>query len=936
MELRRTERLEWLRGTPRSGMQPYWQAGLPTLGNIVQPDVVQLRLREAETNSEVQKVWHLIQTPPRRLDLLGGPTVLERKVTLPIGTRLRTGFAPAATAGQDGSSAGRQECRWNDGPWAVCPETWRLTLSNQGTFESRLVWTVHTPAGDQDVIEPVQSWTVSAKTLEAEGLVTQPLKLDGERLDALLSEAVNGSVIHLHRSGSQLMRWDALPPVVRDEAGMVLPQQTEVYDAVAKTWDVWLAPGRLEPGRARNFTLCYGDTSPLINPLNSPRLPGSLPGQVGVATLGAGQGLNQSLVPEKGTDGWGASLWLRWKGGAKSLLQANGSDPLTWEALADGSLRLQYRKRTWTTHPVLDSREPMLVGVDWTARDGMVRFWVNGLKVAEQAWTAEDQGTFPRLEGTWGCAGDWCDELRWEAPQSAASWALRWEGERTHGQLWEPWNAPASFRPTVLRNAPAGVMAAQAGVRPWIDRDASIQALPEAWKGAAWLTGEGWRRDADSSQERIVTLPGSRLCAVDYNARTGNWIATGTLSTPSGDLSVSCRTLGMDGEATLVTGGGKSAAWLVLPPEPAVTTGPGIESLTTFPDGDGTWRTTVIPAVLKGDSLVQGVPGAGNTVHYAVGTGKLKVLIPVGSAVPVGCALVQTVAGRDAAGNTVSWELHACPSGSVDLPKTQTEVLVLQEPPTWADASPLGATLRSVTAGQSVVLPDGTVADGFTTASPVAVPRSCGDWTAQANYASPVRLHLWSPFVAPVPRSTDWTLLGVQEAGGLTWGHWSRNWNGGTWREDLALWLQGACARYVLAAEEQAVVAPDWTLGAVRLRGLGGTGSLKGGRYRIDGLDLEFAAAHVLESPQYRLRLEGGAGRAEHLVGQSLGIGPDREVRLADSASGQNSVISVRSRLPLVALRAERLDADSVTVDVTSLLAKGRVRVMVRKNHGAR
>lgn len=943
-----SERIEWSRGTSYGGMVPVWHRGLPSLGALSQPDVIQLRLREAETDENTWSGWDLVKTPPRRLELLQDGISVGRQATLPLGTRLTVGYAPRATRGMDGSSRGQQECRWNQTQWKACPSEWTLDLSTQGSFESRMAWAVRLPqGGTETVYEPVQSWTLQAISLEDAGIKTQPLTLDGERLASLLQEPVTAPLLHLSRSGEELARWEATAPVIRDEKGLVVPQETEIYDPVAKRWDVWFALDKLERKANRTLILGFGDKTVPASPWSGLlRLATGATdkGQVGAPALVQGQAVDRTLETLAGSTGWSSSMWLRWSGAASTLFSAKGGEALKWEVLGDGALQMTFRNMTWKTLPVLETSEPMLVGVDWSSATGEVRFWVNGAEVAKRSWTAEDKGTFPKLEATWTCGGIWCDELRWSAPLSAGAWALRWESERQHSMLWQSWDATQPVRPQVERiGTGLGVRRLVPGATPWQDRDLSVLQVPANWTGAALLPGLRWQRMAgETSQGQLVTLPGAKLCAVEQKELPGgDWLREGSLLTDQGEWGVWCKTLPATGEEMLQVGTGTAPAWFVLPGTANSTgTGTALDQLASWP-GPGNSRPTTMVPLLQGQEVKTMTGTAkGNQMVFETPAGKTLMVALKDSPLAhylegQGAVAVQTITGTDGDGKLVEWVIYAPTTLPVSVPKDlMVDGMAVVLPAVAVAPKWVSPELRIVPKNELLVLPNGTtVPSGLMTEGGV-VPRSCASGLAKAQYARPVRLHLWSAFTGRVPSSPDWRLVEVKDAAGANWAHWSRELRNVAWSEDLSGWLPGPCVSYALWAEELPVVAPDWNLGTMRVRGIGGDGSLRGGQHKVQNLELEYAAAHTLESPQYRMRLSSVAGEGANLVTQVLGLGKERLIQYADSALGAKVTVSVQSRLPLVALRAERLDADSVVVDVTSLLAKGSVRVRLRQNGG--
>lgn len=946
--LTQSERIEWSRGTPYGGMVPVWHRGLPLLGALSQPDVIRLRLREAETDENTWSGWDLVKTPPRRLELLQDGASVGRQATLPLGTRLTVGYAPRATRGMDGSSQGQQECRWNQTEWAVCPADWTLDLSTQGSFESRMAWVVRMPqGGTETVYEPIQSWTLQATSLEDAGIKTQPLTLDGERLASLLQEPVLQPLLHLSRSGEELSRWEATAPVIRDERGLVVPQETELYDPVTKRWDVWFALDKLEKKASRTLILGFGDKTVPASPwsgLQRLATGATGKGQVGVPALAQGQTVDRTLEPLAGSPGWSSSMWLRWAGTASTLFSARGGETVTWEALGDGALQLTFRNMTWKTVPVLETAEPMLVGVDWSAATGEVRFWVNGAEVAARSWTAEDKGTFPKLEATWTCGGNWCDELRWSAPSSAGAWALRWESERQHSKLWQPWDATSPVRPQVERiGSGLGVRRLVAGATPWQDRDLSVLQVPGNWTGAALLPGLRWQRmAAATSQGQLVTLPGAKLCAVEQKELPGGeWLREGSLLTDQGEWGVWCKALPATGEEMLQVGTGTAPAWFVLPGSAnSEGTGTALDQLASWPGPGNSRPTTTIP-VLQGPGVktMIGTP-KGSQVDFDAPVGKTLVIALKDSPLAhylegQGAVAIQTITGTDGDGKPVEWILYAPATLPVSVPKDlMVDGMAVVLPAVAVVPKWVSPELRIVPKNELLVLPNGTTVPSGLMIEGGVVPRNCASGLAKAQYGRPVRLHLWSAFTGRVPSSPDWRLVEVKDAAGANWAHWSRELRNVAWSEDLSGWLPGPCVSYALWAEELPVVAPDWSLGTLRVRGIGGDGSLRGGQHKVQNLELEYAAAHTLESPQYRMRLASVVGEGANLVSQALGLGKERLIQYADSAHGAKVTVSVQSRLPLVALRAERLDADSVVVDVTSLLAKGSVRVRLRQNGG--
>jgi hypothetical protein len=135
----------------------------------------------------------------------------------------------------------------------------------------------------------------------------------------------------------------------------------------------------------------------------------------------------------------------------------------------------------------------------------------------------------------------------------------------------------------------------------------------------------------------------------------------------------------------------------------------------------------------------------------------------------------------------------------------------------------------------------------------------------------------------------------------------------------------------LLSAVEQVQPVPDWILSQLRLRGIGGSRQLTGGQHVLSNLDLQFAAGQSLRSQQYTMNLNSIAGLGQNLRGVAMGLGDPRVVTRPDTLTGLPENIAVSSQLFLHDLRADRLDADSVRVDVGSLKANGRVRVTVHQ-----
>ncbi|MBK8804605.1 MAG: hypothetical protein IPN71_21600 [Fibrobacteres bacterium] len=923
------QRFEWVRGNPPQGWAWNWIQGMPTTSDVPQTDWLNLRLRRPETGVQWQAKW-LVVTPPREISLATTARTLRRRDTLPAGTNLAWSLAPVATRGRNGTSVPVMQCRWNDAVWETCADqSLKVDLQRQGALELRLGWKLFLPVGDTMVWEPVQSWSLSVRPTNLDNVERVTLRLDGQRLAHLIDGQVTKTVLRVRRSGTELSRWDATAPVVRDVSGQILPQQTEVWDPVAKRYEAWVEVADLAPNRSVTLELWLNDKSPVQAPsaLDAWHGSSSSAGTIGAAVAAAGQKQSVSL-PASAMRGWTSSLWLRWNPDAAETVWS--STPLEWGTRTNGSLWLKYRGDSVVSAPgVLDAQGPMLVGASWEVPSGRLSLWANGQRVASKMVAAQDERVVD--PATVQVGGRYAvDELRW-SQANTTSWKLRWESERPGSKLWEPWTSMAPVAPHVLesRGAVGNTLSLVTGAPVWADREAQVTSVPAAWAGAAWLPGLAFRAKDTALQAAWIRAERfAQVCAVgdaSWQPRTG-WTRQSTdLSTSLGARAVWCHPLpsevsGLPGPRDAQTASQTALSWFVLP-----TTG------TTTPvviqpgqNLDGWTLPATLPASLSGASLPNTVKSPDGTLVDSRRPGGFLVLVPLAQFLPSMGTVVDTVWVRKVDGSTsqvlVVWTETA--------PKIDS-IRVLVAPPRAVVPRDPSASWKIFTSKDSVKLPDGST-PRWDMPAPVLGPRTCEERVFEANFRRPSELWLALPPGVRTQALLGWKSAGEVALGGKTWTQWTRSIEPGRFTWDATLVFgEGTCVSFLLVAVERWRNLPDWTLPSVRLGAVGGSAVLQGGIHRIKNLEIQHAAALYLHSQQYSMKLLSATGLGQKLVSSVLSLGVPQIKELRDPETGLPEYVQVSSQFALHDLRADLLDADSVKVDLRNLRASGKARLTV-------
>jgi hypothetical protein len=874
-------------------------------------------------------------TKPRILQLSGANRVLKSLDTVPAATVITAQAYPAATRGKDGSSWLDLQCQWGNGVWSTCPaKGWPLDSVHTGITEVRAVWHVFGRGHDTLVVEPSISWKLVWRDPTKDNIVRLPLHLDGTRLAHVLSKDLDAVVLRVRKTGSQLPRWDAKAPVIRDAYGLVLPQQVDLWDPVAKRYEAWVRVPKLVANRSVDLALWLGDNSEVTRPWGTDSAvhagTSTASGVIGTV-LALAKTRTSVPVPSSDKNGWSASLWARWSRAQRDTLWS--SPELRWGFDTSGRIWADYRGDTLRS-PVgaLDSLGPVLAGVNWEKTSGSWSLWLNGQKVATRQTDPGDDRLVESGTATVGGQKD-LDEWRWGSSQDDALWKLRWESERPRSALWDLWNGgnPVSPKAKEFAGRVGDTTSLVTGMPLWADREITITA-PTTWTGASWLPGLAWSKSDTSKLVGLLTAqPNARVCAAGdslWNPGAG-WKANGNLPTEIGNRSVWCREMPdagirLSGPSVGTPVSKTALSWFVLPS--------ALGSSTPVNPGDdlcGLVLPTELPDVLKGSSPVQTITGDDGRVKIVSMPGTLMIFDTLASPAlgVAGSLVLDTLWLKDAQGAARRYLLIQLPGNQVPeglecrALRTNSSVVQPLEP---------SATLVAWNKGDTISLPNGDRGTWFL--DPVVTPNNCSDRQFQVRYRRPAQLWLALPPTAQTAGLDGWSYSGTKIWSGKTWSLWTRLADAGLFRWDASdVFPEGTCAAFVLSAVERVLPAPDWTLASLRLRGLGGARELRGGQLVMRNLDLQFAAALAMRSQQYSMRLGSISGFGENLRGVAMGLGDSRVVARADSLTGLPEYISVSSGMFLQDLRADRLDADSVHVDVRSLVSNGNVRVTVHQ-----
>jgi len=927
------ERIEWVRGTPPNGAAWSWIQGNPTNADIPQTDWLNVRIRRPEAGVVWQDRW-LVVTPPREISLGTQQRTLRRRDTLAVGTPIGWALSPIATQGHNGTSLPLMQCRWNDGTWEACSDAnLSVNLVQQGALEVRLGWKLFTPTGDTTIWEPAQSWQVAARSATLDGVQRVSLRLDGVRLAHLISGQVTNAVVRIRRTGAELSRWDATPPVVRDAEGKLLAQQVEVWDPTNKRYEAWVEVPQLIPHRSLNLELWLGDKTSTKVPESLVGAHGSSSsaGVVGSAVAGAGAAATVA-VGGSTAQGWSSSLWVRWNPDADEILWS--SPELKWGTRRDGRLWLGYRGDSVTTAPgALDGQDPILVGATWESPSGRLNLWLNGQKVAAKMIAAKDERRVEPANVVVG--GRYAvDELRWNAPRQD-DWKLRWESERPGSALWDAWVLSPTLAPRVLesKGAVGDTLALVAGAPVWADREAKISAVPAAWTGATWMPGLAFRvQDAGSSAAWIRSERFAKVCAVGdlaWQPMAGWTRQASNLGTTLGDRSVWCHPMpsdqsGLPAAKSAQIPSNTSLSWFLLPDQ-APTASTPVQAGQVL---DGWSLPDPLPGSLKGAGIPKVQQGPDGFPVQQRTAGGVFVLIPPAKYVPGNGTIVDTVWVRDAQGKPVPLLVVWLDS---DPGLDSTTVLIA--PPRAVVPRETSPSLVIHTQGDSIVLPCGDK-PRWNLPMPVVGPRSSLERVFSVNYRRPAELWLALGPNARTAALEGWESAGEVVLDGKIWTQWTRRVEPGRFTWDATLVFPGeSCANFLLSAIERWRNLPDWKLASMRSSAVGGNAVMQGGLHQIRNLEIEHAAALSLRSQQYSMKLLSATATGRDLVSAVLGLGTPRVEPRLDPETGASEYVEVAGQFALHDLRADLLNADSVQVDLRSLRASGKVRLSVTQ-HG--
>jgi len=928
-----------------------WNLGVPDSYNPVSPvqgdtnwisvaktDYIHMRITNKV--SQIVDTVFFVEAPVALSVRTSAGRALAARDSLLSGTRLYVSSAPSPVLSKAGASSLSLQCRWNDAAWAACPDAgWTVGASISGMLHVRPVWGLHGRT-DTTLYGGEQLWNVSLRGASGYGWSSSTLSIPGTRLRRLLDSTEAGAVVTLRRQGAQLARWSVQAPVVRDAQGAVLSQQVLNYDSAGKNFVCRVRIPSLVPGSDLPVQLWAGDTT--ARPL--PTIAGEVFSVLPKDTL---------ALP--GTDGNGYSMgyWFHWHGRADTLFRNNdhilvtdSQGTLTWSWGSDTVRSVAQALDTATDH---------LLGLTWSSRSGEGILSLDGRPVGAGSLHVGTHSGMPAntvriASGAW-----WLD---WKpVPETPQGLRLRWESERSHGALWNPDSTVAGTRPVLqgFSGAALDTVGLSQGARLWGDREDSVVTFPTALAGALLVQGQAARRaDTSSYGGYWQSAQSAEVCLVQDSGWTG--LAGWTRSTAwnVNGLALWCR---MSAAGDVFTPGPRHGsasgnlqgnAWILrLLPDRA-------SSQTPFQVGDTAdgWILQKVPTVLDSAVLLKSttLASGAKTVNLS-GPGLVWIVLPTGSLMDSllshgwASSGISMVAVNASTGQSVTLHLlyptSSAVLGVLTWSSSADPVLVFVASGTSTAIVKTSSTVRTDTirsgSGTKIVLSSGDTVSvsSLPGTTVIETPRDCQtrSWEVTLGRASTQWLAIAPE--AGVSSIEGWTSSGTVQTSDGEWPVWSRVLTAGVHTTDLTQVLDpNTCAKFFSWFQDIVNTPPSWLLGEVRVHALGGGRKAVGGLHMVQNLDLEPAAALDVHSDQHQLRLTSSSGWGEQLGSAVLGLGDTKVVETVDSSSGSSAAVVISKHWTLSDLRADLLDADSVTVDAVTLATQGVVRLTI-KNHGA-
>ena len=918
--LDKTERVEWMVGTPPEGAAWQWRAGLPKWSELTQPDSLRIRVRNRDVGDVDHWSW-LIKTPPRVVTIQGPDGALARKTSLPLGTPLTWSAVPEAISAVVGTSVRRVDCRWNGGAWTKCPsEGWRHSVSQSGLLEIQVVWTVRGTSSDVDVAEPIQQWELGVKY--PEGVQRIPLRQSGKRF-GLWADTLDRLVVPVRLSGDALPEWGIKPPVVYNGEGEMVPQQTISYDPNQRSWAAWVELSELNRQKDQSLELWLNHSATPVSPWND-------------MERWAGTAAEAPVFQTKRTSGV-LSFWVQWAGAPGTLVRAQD---LQLDVDPKGALSLVWFGQTVQTKAsVLPVNQPALVVLRMSGNGGGLE--VNGIRQADWTWPRTDAAPWLPQEVVLGAPSAAITDLRWEGLRGEGYSAARFAAENRHPEFWA--SAPgtiASPVPREVRHGGGSVRPLESPVVLWADRDARVTQWPAAWSAASWLPGSAVAGASEQGIAGEVVLAGpARLCVVGPMDWTLGEVfqQSGVLTTDVGPRSVWCReaVAGVNrlvGPTNPAYEGDNGASWLILSStQPSGSVGQELKVGDLLDDG------FVLRTVLPGMSSRSSVPNDVGTARQGIEPGREAVLwLPV-TPLPAGAQVLGSV---DVVGPDGQKQVRLVVVGVTPSQAPVGSVWIRLEPSVVRPQVELPSLVETSQDGP-VILPDGSQIDQWPW-RPVLVTSSCSESLLRTKWRMPVRLWMALPPDAKTFALVDWmpsdrpVSVTTREGKTERWTLWWRDLPAGTFEWNAsAAFPNTACTRLVWMAERLPAVAPEWRLESLRLRGVGGTAALRGGQHRITDLDVRFAATLPIKGDRTSLRVDGITVGVDNAVAVVLGLGDPKVGSRPDGRGGWETVVSSPS-LPLQDLRPDRLDLEGLVANTQTLRAQGKVKLIVRQQGLAR
>ncbi|MEK7394168.1 MAG: hypothetical protein AAB214_16540, partial [Fibrobacterota bacterium] len=697
-------------------------------------------------------------------------------------------------------------------------------------------------------------------------------------MSQVIDRSLSSTVILIRRNGTDLPRWPASAPVVRDADGQILPQEVERWNPTTREYLAWVRVPKISPRDGLVMQLWLGDTAKVIAPWkigDTAVHQGPLGSLIGAAIT---TGVRQSYSwPALSSQGYSASMWTNWKSTMDTLWCRGG---ICLGADSKGAVWASFNGQKLTSATgILDTSESFLLSTSWEGISGKARLLVNGYPVATGTLQPGVDASLARNNGWIG--GGRVDEFRWESHVVPdAEFRLRWESERSHSQFWSLPTVWPGVRPVIqrLRGGVMDTSALYVGARPFADRERTFDAVAPSLQGALVVQGSGSSAtDSGLGGERITLARPARLCAMTdsgWKPKDTVWHSLPVL-TKAGDAQLMswCREVSagiqsLEKARSLGTGNRLGLSWMLLPSLAPIQS----DSLATAGQLIGSW---VLPdpldPFLTGSKVRTGNPTGNGDLGLSVeGPGQVWGAFRIPSAFadsmgrsgwsgPMGTIVVRLLGTDSTVILGLFLKTGTVSADSLIYAPAQGPVLVFVRPVRTTSSQPDSLTfddtlafhagvhsqsLHVTDSGASVVGPNGkrwqiTPAPQIDS---VDIPTSCESrgFVDGVHLTAGVR-YLLVPLRLNLSDLSGWTRDGMLEVSGEPWVRFRRFKGLGVETVDLsALWSDpNACSEFITWFEIAAVAPPTWRLGEISVRGLGGSRQAWGGEHNLKNLDLK-------------------------------------------------------------------------------------------------